>query len=336
MAEQWTERIAPDEAERFERYAAELRALQHGRRASRGRVERGLHVKPHVGAVGRLEIGVVPEGFGAAFFAAPGTWPAFVRFSNGGPADKPDKANDVRGLAIKLVGVPGAKIIPGLEAAATQDFLFIHLPAIGVRDPDEFVTLVRLAARGPALLVPRLIGALGFRRALAIVRGVIGMPKVRSMATTRFYTAAPIRFGSAAVKLALFPEQADVPRRPGGRDALRDDLVQRLASGDLVWRLMAQRFVDEATTPIEDAALPWPETQAPFVELGRLIVPTQDIRSPRGEALEAQIETLSFDPWHAVPELRPLGAIMRARAVAYRESVLERGAAPEPESVPSL
>lgn len=335
MPEQWTERIAPDEAERFERYAAELRALQHGRRA-RGRVERGLHVKPHVGAVGRLEVGAVPEGLGAAFFAVPGTWHAFVRFSNGGPADRPDKASDVRGLAIKLVGVPGAKLIPGLESAATQDFLLIHVPAIGVRDPDEFVTLVRLAARGTALLIPRLVGALGLRRALAIVRGVLGMPKVRSMATTRFYTAAPIRFGATAVKLALFPEQRDAPRGPGGRDALREDLVQRLAHGDLVWRLMAQRFVDEATTPIEDAAIAWPESKAPFVELGRFIVPKQDIRSPRGEALEAQVETLSFDPWHAVPELRPLGAIMRARSVAYRESVIERGAAPEPDSVPSL
>jgi hypothetical protein len=335
MAEPWTERIAPDEAERFERYAAELRALQHGRGAARGRVERGLHVKPHVGAVGRLDVGVLPDGLGPAFLAAPGTWSAFVRFSNGGPDHKPDKASDVRGLAIKLVGVPGAKIIPGLEAASTQDFLFIHVPAIGVRDPDEFVTLVRLAARGPALLVPRLIAALGFRRALAIVRAVLGMPKVRSMATTRFYTAAPIRFGAAAVKLALFPEQVDVPRGPGGRDALRADLVQRLARGDLAWRLMAQCFVDEATTPIEDAARPWPEALAPFVELGRLVVPQQDIRSPRGAALEAQIESLSFDPWHAVPELRPLGAIMRARAVAYRESVLERGAAPEPDGVPS-
>jgi len=33
-----------------------------------------------------------------------------------------------------------------------------------------------------------------------------------------------------------------------------------------------------------------------------------------------------------VEELRPLGAMMRARAPAYRESVIARGAAPEPEA----
>jgi hypothetical protein len=32
-----------------------------------------------------------------------------------------------------------------------------------------------------------------------------------------------------------------------------------------------------------------------------------------------------------VEELRPLGAMMRARAIAYRESVTERQAAPEPD-----
>ena len=40
---------------------------------------------------------------------------------------------------------------------------------------------------------------------------------------------------------------------------------------------------------------------------------------------------LSF--WITVEALRPLGAVMRARSHAYRESVLERKAAPEPETV---
>jgi hypothetical protein len=53
----WKESIAPDEAARFDRYAAELRALQ--RASAQGRPHRrALHVKPHVGAVGEL---VIPE-----------------------------------------------------------------------------------------------------------------------------------------------------------------------------------------------------------------------------------------------------------------------------------
>jgi hypothetical protein len=58
--------------------------------------------------------------------------------------------------------------------------------------------------------------------------------------------------------------------------------------------------------------------------------------SPQGRKLHEYVEQLSFDPWHAVEELRPLGAMMRARAAAYHESVLEQQAAPEPEEMVSF
>ncbi|MEA2750953.1 MAG: hypothetical protein QOI41_5096, partial [Myxococcales bacterium] len=42
-------------------------------------------------------------------------------------------------------------------------------------------------------------------------------------------------------------------------------------------------------------------------------------------------EKLSFDPWHAPVEFRPLGELMRARNAAYRLSTIERKAAGEPD-----
>jgi hypothetical protein len=122
----------------------------------------------------------------------------------------------------------------------------------------------------------------------------------------------------------------------GAPGALREELVSRLRTGPLTWSFRAQLFVDERTTPIEDASAPWPEDRAPFHELARLVLPQQDLTSASGAKLEEQIERMSFDPWHAVEELRPLGAMMRARAIAYRESVLERQAAPEPEDMVKL
>src|SRR5690606_23001050 len=114
-------------------------------------------------------------------------------------------------------------------------------------------------------------------------------------------------------------------------DGLRDDLVQRLAAGPLVWSLRAQLYVNERITPIEDASVIWPEDRAPFHEVARLTLPQQDLTSARSRAIEEYIESLSFDPWHAVEELRPIGAMMRARAHAYRESVVERKAVAEPD-----
>jgi hypothetical protein len=74
-------------------------------------------------------------------------------------------------------------------------------------------------------------------------------------------------------------------------------------------------------------------TWAPWIDLGVLTLPKQDTDSPRGKENQNVVD---FDPWHAIDEHRPLGAIMRARAVAYRSSVLARSAAREPKSVLGL
>jgi hypothetical protein len=307
------ETIPPDEAARFERYATELRALQR-------LPSRALHAKAHLGAEGTLEVGELPAHLRVAVFAQPKSWPVYVRFSNGSMRRQHDGVPDVRAIALKLRGVPGRKIIPGLEDKKTQDFLFIQSPATPFRTPDEFVTFVLAVAKGKALLLPRLLATLGARRTLKVLGRLISMPKVTSMATIPLYTAAPIRFGATAAKLALFPDAKQLA--PAA--SLRDDLIARLKAGPLTWTLRAQLFVDDAATPIEDASVDW---RAPFVDLARLVLPQQE----PGPAFEELVEKLSFDPWHAVEELRPLGAMMRARAPAYRESVMARQAAAEPE-----
>lgn len=328
------ETVATDEASRFTAFAAELQALQ---KARAGTITRALHVKRHVGAVAEVVVPDLPEALRVGPFAAATTWPAYVRFSNGAGARQSDRAADVRGVGLKLVGVPGRKVISGLEDKLTQDLLFIQTPSLAFRDPDEFMTFVRTAARGSAaMLLPRLLGAYGFGRGLRILKRLAGMPKPTSLATATFFTAAPISFGATAAKLALFPIGVDSPentKRPRGDDGLRDDLLVRLATGAISFSLRAQLFVDDATTPIEDASVLWPEARSPFVEIARVTLPQQQIESPAGKAIETLVEAMSFDPWHAVEALRPLGAIMRARAVAYRESVRARGAAPEPDTV---
>ncbi len=65
-------------------------------------------------------------------------------------------------------------------------------------------------------------------------------------------------------------------------------------------------------------------------ELGDVTVPVQDPSSDAGKKLTALVDTFSFDPWHAPEEFRPLGAMMRARSHAYRDSTIERKAAKEP------
>jgi hypothetical protein len=313
--------IPADEAVRFEAYARELTELQKKRAEKRGSIARALHVKQHVGLVADFAV----KGGGPGLFAEAKSYPAYIRLSNGSASVQSDKAPDQRGFAVKLVGVDGKKIIPGLEDKKTQDFLFITSPALPVKNADEFIGLVRSLKDGPAKLVPRLIGQVGFFRALSIVKASLTGPKPKSFATSPFYTGAPISWGDSAAKLAIVPVSAP-SASVDGSDFFRDDIIARVKQGPIVYSVRAQTFVDDTSTPIEDASIDW---SSPYAEVATLTIAKQE---PSAK-LDDLVSTMSFDPWHALAGHRPLGGIMRARAVAYRESVIARKAADEPTEV---
>jgi hypothetical protein len=324
------ETLAPDESARYQGFAEELSAIQKAR-AKDGKLERVLHVKQHVGVVGELVVRATETARFGVFESAGKTWPLYARFSNGSSRHQPDGAPDVRGFAIKLVGVPGTKLTPGLEDEQTQDFLFIDSPALPFSNPDEFLMFVRAAKDGPGKLLPRLIKSFGLARALGILWGAVTGEKVKSFATHSFHSGAPIAFGNSAAKLALVPVPNDTPAPSvSGDDYLKQDLIARLKQGPLSWSLRAQPYVSETATPIEDTRVLW---SGPWLELATLTLPRQDVESARGREIDELVSRLSFDPWHALEAHRPLGAIMRARSVAYGASVIARGAAPEPKSV---
>jgi hypothetical protein len=332
----WKEQIAPDENERFERLASELNSIQKKRGATSGRSDRALHAKGFGVEAELATLGDLPDAARVGIFAAPATYNAFVRFSNGGGARQADKKGDVRGVAIKVLGVPGKKLIPPLADAQTQDFLLIRTPTMPLRTPDEFVALVR-AAQTPALLPFRLIGSIGFGRTLsALPKLASGLSaQLRPVSETQYFSVLPIMWGKHAVKLTLRPrDPADgaLPKR-ASPDFLALELNARLARGPVAYDLGVQFYEDEATTPIEDPTVEW---ATPVVNVARLTLPQQDPTSKRGIKIGEFIETLSFDPWHAPMEFRPLGAMMRARNPAYRMSTQERHAAGEPTGAESF
>jgi hypothetical protein len=330
----WREEIAPDETARFATYAKQLRALQK-RRARGGAPLRALHAKG-LGVAGELRVrpDLAPE-LRRGLFAEPATYRCYVRFSNGAGTRQADRTGDVRGVAIKVLGVPGKKLIPGLQDARTQDFLLIGTPSVPFRDPAEFIAVV-LGTVNPVLALPRLIGALGVKRTLALagqLRRSLGRPFFSAL-TARYFTAVPIQYGELAAKLSLFPgvePQAGVVGDTDDADYLRRDLAARLGQGAVELDLGVQLFRDAARTPIEDSSIEWPEEVAPRQSVATLRLPAQDLNSPRGLGIAARVEAMSFDPWHAIEAHRPLGGMMRARNPAYKESTEERAAAREPD-----
>jgi len=331
-ATDWKESIAPGEAEQFERLASQVHALQRAHAARRGETFRGLHAKGQAGVEASLAmLADVPDFARVGIFAAPATYRAYVRFSNGQGTRRHDAKPDVRGAALKILGVPGKKLVPGLEGATTQDLLFIRTASQPFKNAEEFVWLLGVADK-PALLLPRMIWRFGPVRALSVLRRLVrglSLP-VTSVATAHYFSALPTRFGAYAAKWALAPRAAAAPGAPRvrDRDGVHAELAARLRREPVVYDLRAQFYRDEAHTPIEDASREW---DAPFVDLARLTLPVQDLDAPRGQRLAAFVEKLSFDPWHAPEDFRPLGNMMRARNAAYRLSTQERGAAGEPD-----
>jgi hypothetical protein len=323
----WQEKIAPGEEELFERLA---RTLVEGR-SGEGRT---LHRYSQVGLEGRL---VVPSGVAAThahgLFAKPATYECYVRFSSGAGKSQSDRTPDVRGVAVKVVGVPGDKVIAPLAAAQTQDFLAILSSTFAIPDAETFVGIVQAAPGGPLKILRYLIGRVGFFGALRLV-GALAKAQDKgkvSLAERTFFAPLPIRWGDHAAKMRFRP--VDVPATPAvvaaGERGLTEALRARVRSSPLTFAVEAQLFVDEQRTPIEDGAVEWLESVSPFVEVARLELAAQDPESARGQLLQSTCEAMSFDPWHALVEHRPLGSIMRARNAAYRVSTAARKATSE-------
>jgi hypothetical protein len=322
---QWQETIEPGEDDRFDGFAKQLVAMQKKKSAKYGN-GRALHRKQVTGLDASLEVfGELPETARHGLFAKPATYEARVRLSNGSMERQADSRGDIRGFGIKILGVSGVNALDGGECRS-QEFALIQRAAFGFARVEPFVGLVLAAAEGPLALVKHLVkqhglfGALKLMKQLAIAQGA----PFSGFASEPFYSAAPIACGPYAVRVRIAPEATALSSaRPLD---WANDMRAQLGRGPVRFQFQLQFFVDEQTTPIEDASNAWPESEAPFVTVGRLTLPPQAIGEGQADQLTAAIEATTFDPWNALAAHRPLGNVMRARKAAYFHSEQTRGA----------
>ena len=337
----WREAVGPEEQALFEGFAHEIETQQQEvARQAGGPLRRGFHAKLHAGLRAEFRaLADLPAEARFGVFREPRTFPALVRFSNGEPALHADKHPEPRGIAIKLIGAPGPKLLPGQEGAVTQDFLATsHSVTSTVRNARQFIAFIR-AARNRLTLVFTLARAVGLREALRILIALartVPFSKVRSMVTEHYSSTAPIKLGPYAVKFTVRPAAGTAPPapRPLTENFLRDELADRLRNGDVVLDFLVQFYVDEARTPIEDTSVPWRPEDAPPVKVAEVRIPRCDLDDPEARRLSEAVDRLSFSPWHATEDHRPLGNVMRARRVAYLASSALRGHSPEPTRFP--
>ncbi len=299
-------------------------------------VKRGQHPKHH-GCV-RAEF-IVPAGlpprYQVGLFREPKTYPAWIRFSNGAQTD--DRKPDAHGMAIKLMGVPGLKILESEANETTHDFILVDNPEFFIANAitySRFSTAL-LKARGKApsalrwflgflpstmgdMLTLALLYFFPFRlRSLAKLIA-FATKRIASPLATQYWSTTPYLFGDGmAMKFTALPAVLDLlPPRGGSAYYLRDAMAEQLATDDVFFDFQVQLQKDERLTPVEDPTVAWPEDVSPFVTVARIRIPKQEFR---GRLQMAFCENLSYNPWHAIPEHRPLGGINRVRKAVYAE-----------------
>jgi hypothetical protein len=104
-----------------------------------------------------------------------------------------------------------------------------------------------------------------------------------------------------------------LPLRPPD-NYLRDAMAATLAARDVEFDILLQLQTDPFLMPIENNAVLWPTRLSPRVPAAVLRIPRQTFDSPEQMAFA---RVLTYNPWHCLPEHRPLGNQSRARRRMY-------------------
>jgi hypothetical protein len=311
------ERVAPDERAATEQIRDLLEAqVREGFRKDGPPAKRDAHAKAQGCVKARFTVErALPATLRRGIFARPATYTAWIRFSNAVGSD--DRSGLARGMAIKLTGVPGRKLLPAEANARTQDLLLVNYPVFNIRTASDYVQFFEANRAGTVDAFfakhPR-AGAL--TAALAAQR--IGNPLL-----LRYFSMTPYALGDRYVKYSAEPVSCatrtvlhDAPPNPLPDDPnyLREAMTATLAHGAACYTFMLQLQTDPATMPIEDSTVLWSEARSPFVAVASIDMPEQRFDSP---AQRRFCENLSYTPWHSLPANRPVGVINRIRRVVY-------------------
>jgi hypothetical protein len=284
-----------------------------------GIMRRDAHPKMHgvVKAEFIIEPDLPPE-LQVGIFQEARTFQAWIRFSNQNSTIQADIKSDIRGMAIKLMGVPGRKILEQEDDEQTQDFIVISTNAFVTKDVQEFDGLIKAMTSG---ILP--IAWFFFTHWRVGWNLFKSMKKFANPLQIRYWSTTPYLFGANAVKYSAIPQSLELDSMPANPkdDFLRQAMIQQLEKGNAKFDFAVQFQTNADTMPIEDPGHAWSEVASPFRKVATINILQQEFDS---EVQREFGENLSFSPWHSLPEHRPLGGINRARKVVYRAISLFR------------
>ena len=255
----------------------------------------------------------LPKELRVGVFGESKSYHAWVRFSNGNTEPQADKKKDIRGIAIKLLGVPGEKLLNDESDEPTQDFLLMSSETFFSRNTKEFSkTLKSITSKNPLAKFFYFLNPFHLKMLMRVKKSMVPCLNPLDLA---YWSTQPYQFGSTdkAVKYFLKPAEDNktVVANTKDDDYLRVNLAQTLNNHIANFDFYVQFQTNADTMPIEDPTVVW---TSQFIKLARLKIYPQSFDTT--EQMEFG-ENLSFNPWHSLPAHRPLGSFNRTRKKAY-------------------
>lgn len=286
---------------------------------------RDAHAKAH-GCV-KADVQVLPDlaqALRQGVFSEPGKlWKATMRLSNGNAYPQFDSIRDARGMALKLLDVPGKQLLGDRQGLNEQDFVMFSHPNFFVSDVAEYRQNVAAQADGKKVMAffPGWDPRQWQIRHLFIALATLSLPP-ESPTRTTYFSVSPYKLGEANAKFRVMPDPERCPaytlpkQNQDLPNFLRSALNQQLSTDRIpaCFVLQVQRQDANKYMPIEDTSIEWREQDSPFETVARITLPPQDFDTP---ALNLQCDNLSFNPWFGIEAHRPIGGINRLRKAVY-------------------
>jgi hypothetical protein len=167
----------------------------------------------------------------------------------------------------------------------------------------------------------------------------LSQTQVRNPLLSTFWSMAAFRHGDYVAKIRLAPatenttrvihRELDLHSRP---DVFYPTLVDELQASAFDFDLQVQLCTDLKAMPVNETTVEWPEKLSPFVTVGRVHVPRQDIS---GNENFEKTDALAFNQWRVTEEHRPLGEIMQVRRIYSASAKMRRTINHQPQTEPT-
>ena len=323
-----------------------------------GRAVRGAHAKTLGVLRAEVELtGDAPEPYAQGLYAKAGRHDALIRVSSASNHLGPDAAlGPVLGFAIKIFDVEGTKLVDDEPDSATFDLVLKNSPTFVANTARHYLFIQEVGDQVPEYLKR---GEAGFRQLLndfLTGKGTLGQDDwaweelftfvktatqtpVRNPLLNNYWTMAAVRHGDyiAKVRVAATAEnagkvvhhQVDLNSAP---DVFGPILADELKARPFDFDLQVQLCTDLKATPVNDATREWPEKLSPFVTVGRVRIPRQDIT---GSLNSDAADALAFNQWRVTADHRPMGEIMDVRRVYTTSAKVRRALNHQPQREPA-